>query len=150
MAKPTALERALRLIGYRLRSRQELVKALEQRGYKADDITQAVGDLERIGLVDDKQFASALARTRVQVSRRGRHAIFFELLKLGIDRDLIDEVLSQIDPEDELTAAKNLLAGRQRLWADLDFLTRKRRAISLLQRRGFNSKIIRQVMDELS
>jgi len=147
MAKPSALERALRLLNYRLRGKQELIKALEERGYAQADIDDAIGQLEVLGLVDDARFAKSLAETRVLVSRRGRHAIFFELLKKGIDKELIETVLSNLEEESELEAARSLAESRLKRWQDLEPLRRKHRLLSLLQRRGFSGKIIREIME---
>ncbi|QQG49715.1 MAG: regulatory protein RecX [Candidatus Berkelbacteria bacterium] len=149
MPKQSALERALRLLNYRSRGKKELEKSLLDRQYEPDDINNALAQLEAIGLVNDERFAQSLAETRILVSRRGRHAIFFELIKKGIDKDLIESVLNSLDEGAELEAAKSLAESRLKRWGDLEPLKRKMRLLSLLQRRGFGAKIIRRVFDEL-
>lgn len=149
MPKPSALERALRLLNYRIRGKKELTKSLEERHYQPDEIADAVAQLEKVGLINDERFAKSLAETRVLVSRRGRHAIFFELLKKGIDKELIEEVLAGLSRESELEAARSLATSRLKRLADLEPLKRKMRILSLLQRRGFSAEVIRQVVREL-
>lgn len=149
MPKPSALDRALRLLNYRLRGRQELEQALRQRHYTDADIAAAIDQLIAVGLVDDERFARTLAETRVLVSRRGRQAIFFELLKKGIDKELIESTLANLDQGAELEAAQSLAESRLKRWSDLDPLKRRMRLLSLLQRRGFSGQVIKAVLDTM-
>lgn len=145
MKRPTALERALRLLNYRLRSRRELEQALTDRKYSQEEIGKALEELEAVGLVNDAQFAKSLAQTRVQVSRRGRQAIFFELLKKGLDKELINETLENLDRDAETEGAAWLAESRLRQWRDLEPLKRRARLLGLLQRRGFPATVIREI-----
>src|SRR6266536_6471094 len=64
----TAKDRALRLLGVRSRSREELRRRLLAAGFPAEEVATAVRDLEAVGLVDDERFAGEWARDRA--SRR--------------------------------------------------------------------------------
>jgi regulatory protein len=138
------------LLNYRLRSKKELTVALLDKGYLIGEVNQALEQLEAVGLIDDPRFAQLLAETRVSVSRRGRQAIFFELLKKGVAKDLIETTLGQLDEEAELEAARSLAESRLRQWRSLEPLKRRQRLLSLLQRRGFPSSVIRQVVKEVA
>jgi regulatory protein len=134
------------LLNYRLRSRHELEQALLQRRYSHEEVRTALNELEAVGLVNDPQFAKSLAETRVLVSRRGRQAIFFELLKKGLDKELIKGTLNNLDQGAELEAAQSLSESRLKQWRNLEPLKRRARLLSLLQRRGFPSTVIREIL----
>ena len=104
--------------------------------------------LEKMALLDDKIYAELYARDKVSIYRRGRYRIGLELRRKGVDKELVDEAVSAIDEQDELTAAISLLKGRQRQWTDLHDRKRFERATHLLQRRGFSGKVIRQAIEK--
>jgi regulatory protein len=144
----SAIDYALRLLNYRLRSRQELEKKLTDKHYDQPEIVAAIDQLSQIGLLSDESLAKALARDRLIIARRGRQAIYWELLHKGIPKPLAQMSLKSITDSDELPVAKQLLEARLKQWTQLDDLAKKRRAIGLLQRRGFSGKVINQVLKE--
>lgn len=133
-----------------MRSKAELRKSLLERGYSEEEVDKNLVELEKFGLIDDQRFAKSLVDSRVSISRRGRHAIFFEMIKKGLDRDLITSTLSEVTDEEELSAAQSLLKGRARQWSGLDRVSKRRRAFGLLQRRGFSAKVINQLLKVFS
>jgi regulatory protein len=141
--KKPALEYALFLLKFRLRSKNEIIGKLREHKYEQDEIDEVISDLESHNLINDERFVKSFIRSRLEISRKGPYYIRMDLFKHGItDKDLIDKYLKEIQPEDELEIAKQLLESRKRQWSNLDPLAKKRRAISLLQRRGFGTKTI--------
>ena len=57
---------ALRLLTTRARTRAELRQRLEQRGFEAAAVAEAVARLERVGLVDDAALAETVAEGRAE------------------------------------------------------------------------------------
>jgi len=147
--KRGALAVALRLLRYRSRTRAELKDKLLERGYSPQETEEALEKLEQHRLLNDKQFAYNYARDRLTIYRRGRFLIGLELLKKGLDKELIDEVLKTISIDEELTAATALLASRSRSWQRLEPLARRHRALALLQRRGFRAEVIARLLKSL-
>jgi regulatory protein len=147
--KRSPLEVAIRYLGYRSRTRQEIERKLQEKKFEPDVIRRTLDKLEKIELINDEQFARSFARNRVEVRRQGRYRIGLELLRLGIDKGLIDTALSHVSNDDEMTAAESLLSSRLHQWQDLEPIARKRRAMSLLQRRGFSPGIVYQLLKAL-
>ena len=58
---------ALRLLTTRARTRGELRQRLEQRGFEAAAVAEAVARLERVGLVDDAALAETVAEGRAEL-----------------------------------------------------------------------------------
>jgi len=146
--KRSALEQALLLLNYRFRSRKELIGRLEEKKYDRAEIEAAIAQLEKINLVNDDQFAQSLVRNRLELSRRGPFYIRMELIKLGVEKEVIDHALAAVTAEAELESAQNLIQSRSRQWQDLNPLARKRRALSLLQRRGFSASVVKAILTE--
>jgi regulatory protein len=97
--EPLAKERALRLLGYRDRSRAELTRKLRDSGYSIE-LAQRISDrFVQMGLVDDERFAAAWTRSR-RAARIGPRRIERELLAKDIDPEIVADALATACPED--------------------------------------------------
>lgn len=106
--------RALRLVGYRERSCQELLARLLDDGYPGDVAAAVVDDLVQSGLVDDSRYADLLARSLIQIRGLGRTRAARELAAHGVPDDLATAALdtyARADDEHEraLEAARALV-----------------------------------------
>lgn len=146
--KLNPLEYAVYLIGRRGRTRAEIRWKLLEKKYPEDEINMTLARLDEINLLDDRKFAEAYTTDKVNIYRRGRFRIGLELLRKGVDKEIIDQSLSQVKEEDELKAATSLLEGRRRSWRDLHERKRFERAMALLQRRGFSPKVVRLAIQQ--
>jgi regulatory protein len=137
----TAKDRALRLLGVRARSREELRRRLAQAGFEAEDIDEALTDLEAVGLIDDERFARELARYELGRRSVGRRAALASLRRKGVGTDLAERVVEELAPDDE--EAQAVEVARQRL-ARLNGLADDvayRRLVGFLQRRGYDARV---------
>lgn len=148
MPKRSAIAYALYLLGRRARSKNDVLEKLRTKEYSEEEISKTLVELEKIKLIDDERFSHNYAEDKVRIYRRGRHRIALELLHKGVDKELIQSVVKNISLDDELTAAKSLLASKIRQWRDLTERKRFERSVSLLQRRGFSGAVIRQALEK--
>ncbi len=146
--KQNPLSYALYLLGRRGRTRYELRSKLFEKDYPAEEIDATLDKLIKMKLLDDRQYAELYARDKVGIYRRGRYRIGLELLRKGVAKDVIDEALLTLEEQDELDAAKSLLRGKRRAWAELHERKRFERAMALLGRRGFSGKVIKQAISD--
>lgn len=146
MAAKSPLQYALYLLGRRARSVGELREKLHARDYAPEDILAAITFLEKNNLIDDAQFAHAYAQDKVRIYRRGRHRIAMELIRKGVDKEIVQAATKLINASDELEAAQSLLKGRERSWQKLTDRQRFERSVALLQRRGFSGSVIREAL----
>jgi regulatory protein len=134
----------LRLLTARARTRAELAGQLTKRGYP-DDVSALVLDrLTAVGLVDDEDFAEQWVRSRRVNAGKGRRALASELRTKGIDDDVIDAVLEDIDSDAERSRAEQLVADklrRERLTDVTDDVKVTRRLVGMLARRGYGQSM---------
>lgn len=133
----------LRLLTVRARTRAELEGQLAKRGYP-DDVGATVLDrLAQVGLIDDEDFAEQWVRSRHANAGKGKRALAVELRKKGVDNDVIDAALADLDPAAERQRAEQLVRDklrRERLAAD-DDLKVTRRLVGMLARRGYSQSM---------
>ena len=93
-----AKEKALYLIEYRSRTKKELYdKLIVLFGESASE--RAIERLEELGLVDDEKYAREYAEVLLDKKGFSRQRTEFELMKKGIDKDVIEEILDELEPE---------------------------------------------------
>ncbi|OBF15709.1 recombination regulator RecX [Mycobacterium sp. ACS4331] len=139
----------LRLLTVRARTRAELQGQLAKRGYP-DDVSAAVLDrLTDVGLVDDADFAEQWVRSRRVNAGKGKRALAAELRTKGVDDDVIDEALADIDAGAERQRAEELVRAklrRERLAEDDDTKV-MRRLVGMLARRGYSQGLAFDVVN---
>lgn len=139
----SARSMALRALGRRAASRQELDRALERRDVEPE-VRDAV--LERLadeGLVDDAQLAQDYAERLRERKHLGERGVAAELRKRGLDADLLE----RSDDEAELQRAIDAASERRRRMGSLDDATAERRLAGFLQRRGFGGSAVRTAIE---
>jgi len=110
-----ARERCLRLLTQRARSGAELRERLSSAGYDEYVIARAISRLEGAGLVNDEEFARAWVTSRKAAGRGGRRRLAWELGRKGVERELIERVLTEeLDDEAEMEQALELARRRLR------------------------------------
>ncbi|MHA7860758.1 regulatory protein RecX [Tessaracoccus sp. Y36] len=140
---------ALDQLATRARSEQELRTVMKRRNVPADVADEIIERFTEVGLIDDAAFAQSLTSTRAEFGLRGRVRIRQELQAKGIDREIADEVLAQLDPEDEREAALTLARRRVRSLTGLERHVARRRLAGVLARRGFSGGIVSGVLEEV-
>ena len=138
-------DRALRLLSARSRSRHELRSRLLRAGYEPEEVDSALADLEGVGLVDDERFARELA----EYQRRkglGRRAGLAALRGKGVDRDLAERTVDEVQPEDDADLAYELASARLQRLRALSPDVVHRRLLHYLIRRGYEPVIARSAV----
>jgi len=154
------LEAAARFLEVRSRSVVEVRRRLTGAGYDPDLVEGAIARLLDLGLLDDEAFARAWIESRDRARPRGERAIRQELGMKGVDRPMIDLVLSErreaaaglpsddgeVAMSPDHAAAERLLARNARSLARVaDPRQRRQRAYALLARNGFDPDVCRSV-----
>jgi regulatory protein len=135
----TARDRALKLLGVRWRSREELRRRLRQAGFEPEDISQALDDLDRAGLVDDDRFARAVVRAQAGRRRSSDRVIRGALREKGVTADVAEAALAEAGGEEERAA--DLATRRAARMGGVEPSAAYRRLYGLLLRRGFGPSV---------
>src|SRR3954447_13536303 len=134
-----AIERALRSLAVRERTEHELRLFLERRRFEPDVIDDVVGALREEGLLEHAGYARRFAEDRRLLGRWGSERITRDLVRRGIERELIDNALAGHDRDDELAVAVELLNRRFPLPFDGD--RERDKAWRMLVRRGYEAEL---------
>jgi regulatory protein len=143
---------ALKRLASKAQSEAELRDWLERRHRaKAQTVDECVNRLREMGLIEDRRFAEAFARSRLSVKPVGRARLAQQLAARKVGRDSVNAALDAVF-ESEREAELIDLAIRRH--ARLHGRPRDRRAVKRLfdhlARRGFDFELIRSKLRSLS
>ena len=142
-----ALAVSLRFLSYRPRTVQEVRRRLT-KDFAEPTIEATLAHLLKCGLLDDAAFAVQWRNSRERRRPKGRKAIALELRRLGIDQEVIDSTLEELD--ETAGARKAALKPATRLvekGCTHDMF--RKRIGDLLLRRGFNYGTAIATVEEL-
>lgn len=131
------LQHAIKYLGYRPRSVDEVRRNLVKNEYPAAAIEEILSRLQRNGLLDDRSFARRWVENRLEFRPRGRRALQYELRKAGVAETIIQETLDEILTDEDRLAyeaarkyARKLKTDERRVFVQKLF--------AYLGRRGFS------------
>jgi regulatory protein len=140
---------ALRLLTTRARTRAELRKRLEDRGFEAAAVAETLDRLERVGLVDDAAFAETVAEGRAEQGLDAP-AIAAELRDRGVDPAVAEQAANTAVPvEARADRCRQVAEARLAQLAGLPAPTRLRRLAAYLARRGYPAELAESVARDL-
>ena len=119
------------------RSRSELAGKLAGKGVPADVADRLLTRFEEVGLVDDDAFARSWVQSRQAGKGLARRALAQELRRKGVHDEVAREALDELDPDDEIEAARVLVRRKLRSVARVDHATAVRRLSGMLARKGY-------------
>lgn len=90
--------RAVNILSARPLSRRELEKRLVEKGESPDHAAAACDDLERLGYLDDQQYAKTLAQYYVNRGY-GPRKVRDELYRRGVPREYWDSAMDDLEPD---------------------------------------------------
>jgi len=145
-----AREAALRLLERARRTRTDLARRLKDKGFAANAIDEALARLERVGLIDDTEYARAYLAGRWGRRPAGWRQLEQQLRGRGVSEDAVRAARAQVEARDgaadEVTLARRLLERSARRYEKLEPRVRQQRLYALLARRGFDGETIRRAL----
>lgn len=149
-ADPEAVGRRILLdqLTGRARSRAELATKLARKRVPPEVSERLLDRFEEVGLVDDSAFAREWVQTRQSGRGLARRALAVELKRKGIDAEVVSEVVAEVDPDDEIEAARALVQRKVRSLERFDRPTQLRRLQGMLARKGYPSSVVLRVVEE--
>jgi len=139
-----AKSKAVKFASLKLRCENEIRNKLLKNGYSSAVIERTIEELRSTGYINDKLYVENYINDRCKLKPQSKNAIKYNLLNIGIDEKIIDQVIESYK-FDEFRTAYNLAKkkfGRYNINDDKI----KRKLYSFLSYRGFNHEIINAII----
>lgn len=142
------LDKLLRFGTLRPRSEKEINNWFRRKKVHESLHEELFNRLKRLDLVDDEKFAKWWVEQRIQFKYKSKKDIEYELKNKGIKNEVISQVLSEINIDEEKTAEK-LLEKKVYKWKNLPQRLAKRKMSQYLAGKGFSWEIVEKVVKKL-
>ena len=106
-------------------------------------IAEALERLRRSGYVDDREFARFWIANRNRFKPMGTRALQYELRQKGVDDEIVDDLLAEVDEE---ASAYRAVQARMSRYHGNSRQAFRQKLSALLRRRGFDEYAIRDVV----
>lgn len=125
-----------------------LLKKIKTTHWSTDDVKKIITHLEELNFINDKKFIETYIENRNILKPKGKRVLEEELIRLGIDKDLIEEYFSNTEIDEE-KMAHQILSQRWPRYKNIDKQKRFAKAASFLIRRGFQFDMIKKAITKL-
>ena len=141
-----AKKRGLYLLGERSMCRGELLSKLTKT-YGGEVAEEAVEYIVGLGYIDDEEYAPRLAEYLVFRKRWGVRRAKQEMLRRGLDRELVENTLAEFS-EEELDEELITLIEKK-YSAKISGYDDRRRTVAALMRRGYDYSAIKRCIESI-
>lgn len=138
-----AYDLALRYLSYRPRSTEEVRRHLAKKQLPDSRIAEVLERLRQRGYVDDMEFARYWISSRDRFKPMGLRALKYELRQKGVDDEIVDALLAEVDEEASAIRAAQTRMSRYRGSSPQAF---RHKLSAMLRRRGFGEYTIRDIV----
>ena len=139
------LDKLLNFATLRPRSEKEIKDYLRRKKSPESITEELFKRLNSLELLDDTKFAKWWVEQRQSFSPKTKRVLSNELRIKGIDREIIKEILEEIEI-DELKLAKELIKNKMYKWERFDPKIKKQKISQYLAGKGFDWNVIQDVL----
>lgn len=139
-----AYTRATLILSYRANTEGELRTKL-LKNFDEIAVEKAISKLKEQGFINDNEFVERY----VEQSKKGKRLVRMELMKKGIDKKIIEQVIHRKDDKTELENAKKLAEKVMAKYQKEPTQVVKQKIYERLTRRGFSYDIYKQAIRDI-
>lgn len=145
-------ETAIRIIERSYKTEKEMEERLLEKGYDIDSVSYAIKFLKEYNFINDESYTKMFIKDKIK--SQGSKKIKYALIRKGIDRDIIDNLLLDVDKEQETEVLKELAIKKynQLVKREADKYKLRDKLCRFLISRGYDysnvKDIIREVLEE--
>lgn len=148
-----ALASSYRMLGRSDKTEYEIRTKLKDRKYDLETIDNVIGYLELQEYIDDKKFTANFIQSKMEYEKYGPQQIKQKLKLKGVNEEIIEFALEEIDEESFIENAQKIAASRKRIITETPPEKRYNKLANLLVRKGYSfgiaSQITKKILDEI-
>lgn len=141
---------ALRYIERAMKTKKQVEDMLYKKEMAEETVNKVIEFLESYGFIDDKRYAESFIKQKLKES--GKNKIKYDLLKKGIDEELIKELLDEVSSEDESAVALALAEKKARILgkSEKDKGKLLGKVTKYLLSKGYTYDLINQIVNKVA
>jgi regulatory protein len=140
------MDAAFNFLSYRPRSEMEVKQRLRRRGFSQEIIEKVIYKLKKKAFINDAEFVRYWLENRAEFNPKGRTILKIELKQKGIRRDLLNDMLGDVNEENN---AYRAALKKSHVLKNLEYDEFKSRMFTYLKWRGFGYEVIEVVCNRI-
>lgn len=146
-----AFDKAIRFLGYRVRTEKEIRDKLKEKEFDKKVIEKTIKKLKKMDYISDSGFVESWVSDRVSVKPEGKRLIAAELRQKGVDQKIIDQKLPKlITSKTETRLAKKVYEKALKKYGNLPKFEQNKKITAYLMRRGFDWETINKIRNRFT
>ena len=141
------LNSSIKYISKRLRSELEIKKYLEKKCLDIHLIESIIDELKEKSLIDDKRFCEAYINDKLNLTNSGILKIKHELINLGIEEDMIDDIINKNNYKVDKNNLRKLIDKKIKLNHKYSSNYLKQKIINEMINLGYEKEDIINILD---
>ncbi|MBC8527407.1 MAG: RecX family transcriptional regulator [Candidatus Cloacimonetes bacterium] len=143
-----AEEALINYLKYRPRTEKEIVSKLRQKGYQSSIISQLIEKYQKIGYINDNDFAESYLLDLISHHPQGKYLLSNKLKSKGISKEVIALLIEKyVTTEKETEMAEQALNQQKSRFKKYATKEIYKKALAFLQRKGFSYLIAKNSVD---
>jgi len=138
---------ALKYINYKMRCEYEIVLYLRKKNIEESLIKDTIKKLKNNGFINDKLYVKSFISDKLRLNNYGPNKIRNELIKLKIDKSIIDEEIDNINNEDININLEKLIDKKIRTNKSYAGNVLKQKILDDLINKGYDKSDILKILD---
>ena len=145
MDKETALKKMLHYCDYQDRCKKEIFTKLNTFELTGSDRDFIIEFLQDEGFINDERYCRSFVKGKLNLKKWGVNKIKLSLITKGVDREIIDEVLSEIDQDSYKEELVSLLKNKK--INESDPYKRKAKLVRYAVGKGYSLSMVMEVLN---
>ncbi|MFB5664226.1 recombination regulator RecX [Alteribacillus sp. HJP-4] len=134
-----ALNAAITYLSSSMRTEHQIRHHLLKKEFPEDAVQAAVNKMKEYKFINDREFAAAFVRTKINTTEKGPVLVKEDLYQKGVPAEEAEEALLQYTEEIQLEKAVQILQKKGKKKAGESSKALKNRLLQMLIRKGFNN-----------
>ena len=149
IGKDQAIQRIRHYCAYQERSQQEVRDKLYELGMSKSEVEEIISDLISENFLNEERFAQQFAGGHFRIKKWGKIKIAAALKQQKVSSYNIQKALDEIDQTGYLSCLQRLASVKWNALKKEATLTKKIKTTSYLLQKGYESNLIRKVLEQL-
>ena len=137
----------LHYCNYQERCKKEIYAKLRSFELNNDDMNFIVEFLQEEGFINDERYCRSYVKSKLNLKKWGVNKIRLSLFEKGINKEIIDNVISEIDKDSYKEELLNLLKNKK--IDETDPYKRKAKLIRYAVSKGYSLNEVMETVDKL-
>ena len=145
MERDIALKKMIHYCDYQDRCKKEIFTKLDTFELDDNDRDFIIDFLRDEGFINDERYSRSFVKGKLNLKKWGVNKIKLSLITKGVDKEIIDEVLSEIDQDSYKEELVNLLKNKK--INEDDPYKRKAKLIRYAVGKGYSLSMVMEVLN---